>query len=244
MLTIKNNAEVAEIYISGGIVDDDEGSWIRGWRDGDTTGYEFPTKLKEQLDAIKDKALEIHINSQGGNVFAGVAMANLIANHKPKTTAIIDGIAASIASQIFFSADVCRMPSNAYLMIHRPYSVLEGNADELRKAAEILDTLQEGLETTYRKKALDGITDEDIHEMMNSETWFTGTQAAEKFRVEVTEPLTMINGIATEKEFRNIHFKNMPKSISGFFLPKNAEDINQINKVLAEAKTLLLNRER
>ena len=192
------------------------------------------------MDGVKDKELEIHINSYGGSVFAGVAMANFIANHKPKTTAIVDGIAASIATQIFFSADECKMPENAYVMVHKPFSLINGNAEELRKAADILDTIQEGLETTYRKKARDNVTDSDIREMVNAETWLTGTQATEKFQIEVIEPLTVINGITTEKQFRNMKFKNMPSSIAGFFLPKNADDINQINKIMAEANKLFL----
>ena len=120
MITVKNKADVAEIFISGDIIDDADTYLLNS----DTTGYEFPAKLKSQLDEVKDKPLEIHINSYGGSVFAGVAMANLIARHKLPTTAIVDGIAASIASQIFFSADKCLMPSNAYLMIHRPSSAL------------------------------------------------------------------------------------------------------------------------
>ncbi len=235
MLTIKNKADVAEIYISGGIVDDEDGSWIEEVRFGNTTGYEFPAKLKEQLDAVKDKPLEIHINSTGGSVFAGVAMANLIANHKPKTTAIVDGIAASIASQIFFSADECKMPSNAYVMIHRPFSFLEGNADDLRKAAEILDTLQEGLETTYLKKARDGVSNEDIHAMMNVETWLTGTQAAEKFQVTLLDPLNVVN---CAKSKRKIHYKNIPSSIKFYDTQINSDDEEKIKIALLKAESL------
>ena len=241
MMTIKNKADIAEIYISGDIIDDDEGSWIEEFRFGNTTGYEFPAKLKEQLDAVKDKPLEIHINSQGGSVFAGVAMANLIANHKPKTTAIVDGIAASIASQIFFSANECKIPSNAYVMIHRPFSLLEGNADDLRKAAEILDTLQEGLETTLRKKAREGVSNEDIHAMFNTETWLTGTETAEKFKVTLLDPLNVINCAASK---RKMYFKNIPTNIKFFDTHLNSDDEEKIKIALIKADSLFYTKEK
>jgi len=202
MLTIKNKTEVAEIYISGDIVDDDEGGWLSDWRDN-TTGYEFPAKLREQLNAIgKETPLDVHINSCGGSVFAGVAMANFIKNHKGKTTAIIDGIAASIASQIFFSADECKMPSNAYLMLHKPYTRLEGNSDELRKAAEILDTLQSGLESTYNEKACIGITEDYIHKIVNDETWLTGTEAVEIFKIKLLKPVETLNAVGNVNKLK------------------------------------------
>lgn len=216
LLTIKNKADVAKIYIEDEIIDDSDGGWLGDWRNGDTTGYGFPAKLRAQLDEVKDKPLEIHINSYGGSVFAGTAMANMIANHKPKTTAIIDGIAASIASQIFFAADECKMPSNTYLMIHRPFSFARGNADDMRKAAEILDTIQNGIEMTYRKKALDGITDEEIHDMVNAETWLTGADAVKYFKVELAETVKALNCAGFTDKLKAIGAKKIPESFFNF----------------------------
>lgn len=215
MLTVKNKSDVAEIVLSGEIVDDDEGNWIASWNEGNTTGYEFPTKLREQLNGIgKETPLEIHINSHGGSVFAGVAMANFVANHKGKTTCIVDGIAASIASQIFFSADESQIPSNAYIMLHKPFTKVEGNSAALRKAAEILDTLQEGLETTYRKKAREGVSNEEIHEMMNEETWLTGKQAAEKFNVKLLNPVPTLNAVGNVNKLKARGINKIPDELN------------------------------
>mgnify|MGYP002857522941 CR=1 FL=1 len=234
MLTIKDKAEIAEIYLSGDIVDDDYGGAMDYWYDGNTTGYEFPAKLRAQLEEVKDKELEIHINSYGGSVFAGVAMANFVAQHKPKTTCIVDGIAASIASQIFFSADVCKIPTNGYVMLHRPFTYTEGNAEDLRKAAEVLDTIQAGLETTYQKKALDGVTVEDIRQMMNEETWLTGTEAAEKFNVKLIQPVKALNYVGDRNKFIAAGIKNIPAPLN--FLE------NEIDEVLKEAEALINGR--
>ena len=241
MLRVKNKAEVAEIYLSGDIVDDDDGAAIRNWYEGDTTGYEFPQKLREQLKAIDEKSpLEIHINSCGGSVFAGMAMANFISSHKGKTTAINDGVAASIASVIFFSADNCKMPSNSYLMLHKPMTYLEGNADELRKAADILDTLQEGIENTYISKLQDNISLNDLKNMVNAETWMTGTDAAEKFKVEIMPPVKSLNAVGNVKKLKAIGLK-IPESL--IFLEetkiKSIDDETKIENALARAKEIV-----
>ena len=261
MLTINDKAEIAEIYLSGDIVDDDEGGWLASWREGDSTGYEFPAKLRAQLDSVKDKELEIHINSYGGSVFAGVAMANFVASHKPKTTCIIDGIAASIASQIFFSADVCKIPTNGYVMLHKPWTSTEGNAEDLRKAAEILDTLQAGLETTYQKKALEGVTAEDIRQMMNEETWLTGTEAAQKFNVKLIQPVKALNYVGDRSKLIAAGIKNLPAPLNFLHKPQIAERFSNVQtfadlgysqmvemhtrnfeKILAETEALLNGR--
>lgn len=189
MIRIKNSAEGAEISISGSIVDDKDGNYIELWLgEGKTGGYEWPGNIKKQLDDIDDgQPLTVYINSDGGSVAAGVAIANMIARHKGPTTAIVDGWACSIATQIFFAADTRRIPSNAYLMIHKPSCALHGDADDMAKAIEMLDTIQEGLESTYNKAAKEGITHEQVHDMVEQETWLTGEEAAEYFDVEVIE---------------------------------------------------------
>lgn len=239
LLIIKNESDIAQIYISGDIVDDETGGFIQSWREGDSTGYEFPAKLRAQLDTVKDKALEVHINSYGGAVFAGIAMANFIKNHKPPTTAIIDGVAASIATQIFFSADTCKMPSNAYIFVHKPFTDITGNADDLRKAADTLDTIQAGLETTYKAKALDGVTDEEITEMLNSEKWLTGTEAAENFQIELIEPVKVLNCFGNKAKLKAAGIKNIPQPLNFLDAPTN-NDEDKIKLVLARAKAVLV----
>ena len=81
------------------------------------------------------------------------------------------------------------MPSNTYLMIHKPSAYSSGNSNDMKKTAEILDTIQEGLEKIYINCALDGITAEKIHSMVESETWLTGDEASKIFNINKTEPI-------------------------------------------------------
>lgn len=187
MIRVNNSINGAEITISGDIIDDQDGSLMEWWY-GSADGFEWPSNIKKQLDAIDDEQpLTIYINSDGGSVAAGVAIANMVARHKGQTTAVVDGWACSVATQIFFAADTCRIPSNAYLMIHKPSCALYGDASDLAKAIEMLDTIQAGLESTYNKAAKDGVTPEQVHDMVEQETWLTGESAAQYFNVDVIE---------------------------------------------------------
>lgn len=212
MLKIKNEADIAEIYISGTIIDDEDSSWVKFW-DDDPAGYQWPKEIKEQLDAVKDKPLTIYINSYGGSVAAGVAMANMITRHPKSTTAIIDGYCCSIATQIFFSADTCKMPKNAYLMLHKPSTIEAGNADDFRKAADILDTIQCGLEVAYQNKKLDHLTDEDITEMVNRETWLTGEEAIRSFNIELLDSVKTVNCIGSLDKLKSLNYKKIPEAL-------------------------------
>lgn len=187
MIRVKNSTNGAEITISGDIIDDQDGSLVEWWY-GNANGFEWPANIKKQLDEIDDnQPLTVYINSDGGSVNAGVAIANMIARHSGPTTAVVDGWACSIATQIFFAADTCKIPANAYLMIHKPSCALHGDANQLGKAIEMLDTIQSGLESTYVKAAKEGVTPEQIHEMVENETWLTGEDAAKYFNVNVDE---------------------------------------------------------
>lgn len=240
MLKVKNEtAKSAELYIYGTVVDDEEASWIK-YRNEDTDGYQFPQELRQQLDSLKGKELTLYINSYGGSIPAGVAMANMIKRHDAKTTAIVDGYCCSIATQIFFSANKCQMHKNSYLMIHKPFSSLVGNADEMRKAAEALDTLQSGLESTYLLKVLGHVTFNDIHNMIENETWLTGEEAAKTFKIELLESQTTLNCVGSLDKLKAIGAKNIPQSlnfISGekHISPKQFDWAN-INIALARAK--------
>lgn len=193
MLKINNSAESAELYITGDIVDDTDGAALAAWDMGD--GFQWPADVRAQLDAMRGKPLTVYINSDGGSVPAGVAIANMISRHDAPTKAVVDGWCCSIATQIFFAADAREMPENAYLMIHKPWTVASGDADEMMRAAAYLETIQTGLETTYARAAREGVTPEQIHELVNAETWLTGKDAAELFEIDLREAAPTLNCI-------------------------------------------------
>ena len=241
MLQIKNQTDnSADLYISGTIIDDEDGNWIKEWA-GAADGYQFPAELRRQLDELKGKDLTIYINSYGGSIPAGMAMAHMISRHKGATKAIVDGYCCSIATQIFFSAEKCLTYSNSWLMIHKPWTSLEGNSTELRKAAEILDTLQKGLEENYLKRVQENVLPADVHKMVEEETWLTGTEAAEKFKIELLESKSLINCAGSREKLKAMGVKKIPQSLN--FLPTGKvaqEDWSAVDLALAISKGAIL----
>lgn len=171
-------ADKAELLFYGDITSD---TW-ENWTKEDTAPQDVADFLKE-IDNYKD--LDIRINSGGGSVYGGLAIYSILKRHQGKKTVYIDGLAASIASVIAFAGDEIVMPSYAQLMIHKPWSGLCGNADDLRKEAETLDICQKSITDIYLSNVVDGITEETVTELINAETWLTGEEASKYFNITV-----------------------------------------------------------
>src|SRR5690606_37482449 len=125
---IENQAEgqaapvQADIYI----FDDIGKSW---WNDDAVGAKEFVDELRALPASVK-KA-RVHVNSLGGNIFEGVAIANALRDWQVdgrEVETVVDGIAASIASVVIMAGKSVVMGDNAMLMVHAPWSWQVGNA--------------------------------------------------------------------------------------------------------------------
>lgn len=147
----------------------------------------------EQLSALGDsvKTIRVHINSPGGDVQAGVNIANALREQVSKgrtVETIVDGLAASSASVIAMAGSVVRMADNALLMIHNPWSWAVGSAAEMRKTAEMLDTVRGQIVATYRWHS--SLEPAAIEALMDAETWMTAAEAKERgFATDIVEGL-------------------------------------------------------
>lgn len=184
---IESNGQ--SLYIYGDIVGN---KWDK-WMSEDTC----PTDVKELFESFdKSQPVDIFINSGGGSVWGALAICSLIGRCLGKTTAHIDGIAASAASVIACACDEIIMPEYAQMMIHKPWAGIHGNADELRKIADSLDSAEDSIVSIYMSKAAYGVTEETLRQKLSDETWLTGKDAAELFNVTVeacAEPAAAAN---------------------------------------------------
>lgn len=193
LLQVKNMTDTkAELYFYGDIVS----SWWGAWDDTD----QYPESVKNFLSEAKGKDLDIHINSGGGSVFAGITIYNMLKNHNGNKTVYIDGVAASIASVIAMAGDKVIMRTGSSLMIHKPSVVLWGgyNADDLSKMAKDLDVIQECIMQVYKENILDEKDLKTIEKMVNEETWLTSDEATKYFNIEVEQEL---NAVACNSEY-------------------------------------------
>lgn len=188
-LRMKNAAgdKPAELYITGDIMDDS----FKGWSWGEDMST-YPSDIREMLSGLNGQDLTVYINSGGGDVFAGMAIAAMIERYPGKTTAVVDGLSASIATQIMFACDKVSVPENAYIMIHKPSSVSIGSADDMRQAADVLDKIQDGIELRYKKWAQDNVTADKIKQMVNDGTWLSGAEAADVFKIDTVDALQAV----------------------------------------------------
>ncbi|KAA6447583.1 head maturation protease, ClpP-related [Bacillus swezeyi] len=203
ILQVKNmNETSADLYFYGDIVS----SWWGAWDDTD----QYPEAVKNFLDEAKGKELNIYINSGGGSVFAGIAIYNMIKRHQGYKRVYVDGLAASIASIIALAGDETYIPANAYYMIHKPWFSVSGNADDLRTHADVLDTVESGVMTIYMENAKEGVTDEQIKQMLKDETWLTGEEASQYFNVKVSDE---VKAVACASDMYK-EFKHTPKALT------------------------------
>jgi ATP-dependent protease ClpP protease subunit len=123
--------------------------------------------------------VHLRINSPGGDVFAGIAMAQLMREYKGDIIAHVDGYAASAASLIAVAAKKCIMAPASMMMIHKAWTFAIGNADDLLETADLLDKIDGQLAETYagKAKAKSGKKAAEFTAMMAKVTWFTPQEA-------------------------------------------------------------------
>ena len=108
------------------------------------TGCEFwggvcPPQFVAATSPYRNHKVTVRINSPGGSVYAGTAIANYLRTFTNLST-VVDGIAASMASLIFLAAPKERrsMGTATFLMIHEPWGISLGPASALEKDAATL----------------------------------------------------------------------------------------------------------
>lgn len=203
-IEFKNNTDNQSLYFYGDIVGDE----LDKWTDLDTC----PTDVQNILNQVdKERPLDIYINSGGGSVFGGMAIYNMLKRNPCNKTTYIDGLAGSIASVIAMASDKIVMPSNSFLMIHKPSAVVGGNANDMKKMADDLDKIQQGILNVYAEKLQDGVDISTIEKMVNEETWIVGSEASKYFKVEVVESNKAVASISNLSNYSKVpkELKNM-----------------------------------
>lgn len=131
----------------------------------------------KDLNAITAPTVHLRINSPGGDVFEGRAIATAIAQHPSTVIAHVDGLAASAASSVAMAADQVEMAPGSFIMIHRAWTLAMGNAQELLEVAALLEKIDGSLAQDYATQT--GLPLEQINEWLDAETWFTAEEAVE-----------------------------------------------------------------
>lgn len=128
-------------------------------------------EFREQL--AKYRNVTVIINSPGGDVMAGAEMYSALKEHstsgRGKVTVKVTALAASAASVVAMAGDEVLMSPVAYMMVHNPWSIIAGNADDMRHEADVLDEIAEGIISAYQLKT--GKSRAKLKELMEGESY-------------------------------------------------------------------------
>lgn len=176
--SVKNSEGESTIYLYDTIVsDDEEAAW---W------GGVSPMAFIRALDEMNGADVTLRINSPGGSVFGGQAIAAAMREYAGAINVKVDSLAASAASIVAITGDTVQMAPGSFLMIHNAWTIALGNAKELLDVAALLEKIDGSLANQYAAKT--GIGVKEIADMMAAETWLDHEEAvSQKFADSVIE---------------------------------------------------------
>ena len=238
-IVVNEDTNSAEINMYGEVV----ATRPKDWWTGETIPGNFiaQDEFLRDLEALSGKDnITVHINSVGGDMYAGMAIYNRLKGLAANVTTINDGLAASAGSLIFMAGDTRKVNAGSNLMIHGAAGFLYGYYQ-----VQDLNTIKKQLEAHNRAGVniyaeATGRDKDTIKAMVDRETWLTGPDAVEAgFAHEVIGedmPVTMrltpdkakliVNGVAmSTRGLTNIPagIEVLPSAVSNavFELPEN-----------------------
>lgn len=164
---------MAKINIKGVIVSNNQQS-IYDWFDMESTS---PNNVSQAIENANGEALEVEINSGGGDVFAGSEIYTALKSYEGDVTVRIVGVAASAASVIAMAGKRVLMSPTAQIMIHNVSSYAAGDHRDMQHEADVLKNYNKTIANAYRLKS--GLDEPQLLDMMNKETWLTSEKALE-----------------------------------------------------------------
>lgn len=163
-----------KINIRGVIIPNDD-KWIYDWFEIEAT---CPKDVFKEINEANGDALEVIINSGGGDVFTGSEIYTNLKEYEGEVITKIPSIAASAASIIAMAGSVVKISPTAQIMIHNVASRAQGDYRDLMKEASIIENYNKSIANAYRLKTK--LDESELLELMNKETWMSAQQAKEK----------------------------------------------------------------
>lgn len=134
-------------------------------------------RVAAALRSIGGQDVIVNLNSPGGDFFEGVAIYSLLRDHPYKVTVKIMGLSASAASVVAMAGDDIQISVAGFMMIHNTWVLAQGNKEDLRDAADMLEPFDESMASLYAARA--GVELKKARQWMSDETWFNGSSAVD-----------------------------------------------------------------
>lgn len=164
-----------KIILKGDVVSDSVGK-LFDWFDLDSI---YPKKVRDIFDNLNDEDVEVIMTTNGGSVFAGQEIYDIVKSHKGKTTLKVSGLVASIGTLISCAFDEVLISPVGTFMIHNPrVGEVSGEKKDMEKATQLLSTIENTLINAYSKKT--GMRAEELADLMDKETFMNASEAVER----------------------------------------------------------------
>ena len=195
---------MAELKIYNDIQSEDTKDMVSFW--GGVEGTSF-RDIDDFLASIPedDNDIDIRLHCNGGEVLEGFAIYDKLRSTGKQISATVEGTCASMATIILLAAqkDKRRAYANAEFLIHEPYMsymTTHGTADELRKASEEMQRLEDKLTDIYVDRT--DASRETIVSLMKDGK-FVGSEKA----MEIGLISTIIEPASAKRKFNPINHK-------------------------------------
>lgn len=139
-----------------------------------------PATVRQALaDNPAGEELEVEINSGGGSVFAGFEIYSLLYAAKCDTVAIVQSLAGSAASTVMSGCKRVLLSPVAQVMIHLPSSSAEGNQNDMKHEAKVLESITQSILNGYLVHCKGKSDRAQLEKLMQAESWITAQDAVE-----------------------------------------------------------------
>ncbi|WP_313387588.1 head maturation protease, ClpP-related [Achromobacter aegrifaciens] len=151
----------------------------------DVIGYDWWTgegvtakRVAAALRNLGAGPVTVNVNSPGGDMFEGLAIYNLLREHKGEVTVKVLGLAASAASIIAMAGDNIQIARAGFFMVHNGWVMVAGNRHDLREIADWMEPFDAAMADIYVSRTGKDLA--DIQSQMDGETWIGGSQAVDQ----------------------------------------------------------------
>ncbi|AXO94292.1 Clp protease ClpP [Bacillus anthracis] len=220
------NGKSADVFIYGEITK-------YAWEEyGEVSSITFKNELDELGDGIE--TINLYINSPGGSVFETMAIIAMLQRHPAKVISYIDGIGASCASVLPMISDKIIMYANSMLMVHNAWTYASGNAEQLRKAADDIERINQSMVQHYLTRAGDKLDADVLKQLLDAETWLSAEEAIEYGLCDEIIPANNAAACLDEKWMKE--YKNVPQQLVNTQANISPNEMLERQKIAEEAK--------
>lgn len=135
-------------------------------------------RIAAALRSIGQRDVVVNMNSPGGDFFEGLAIYNVLREHKSNVTVNILGLAASAAAVVAMAGDEIRIARAGFLMVHNVWVVAQGDRHDMREISEWLEPFDAAANDIFASRS--GLDPKEVGKLLDREAWIGGSDAVDK----------------------------------------------------------------